>query len=741
MFHYFYKRFITTSCFGDQLWAFWAQPNNSPPRIVGKKWTQLNGWDAGLTVISMPQHDALVCQTIPNSTALGYIPIWYHDDKTSGGTNYLYFRKLTTTCDNAGYNYLISSLPFTVTTAMNNSVIGVDCNADSADLSSLTNGIVVNTDVHDVTIDLRGRTLYYGQGTPAPIGNPSFSDVAFKAMEGNYNITVRNGTLYHDLQQVYLNDPHFAVWAAGVRIAGTPTKPCHDINFENVRLIVKGRNTRAIVVQGNATSPTVYNLDFYGMRIWDSCFAYARRDYWVQQSLFAADYLDRTYPGMDYHFQIRACSTSSFWSGIFMNGDSTVAKVFDNYIMTDARNDLQADTSGSAMTTATECYAIAIHQGSHTGPREGVRIKVYNNTIRSGDNYAGGRGIFVTSSEGMSLTSSDSCIYIYNNDINVHQGYDGNNDNLMGIIAREYWRNVWIESNKVTISGDQDAGTSNYGEFGAGIRVGANGDIAGLEEGLRIVRNHVEGGMIGNWTIGQDPSGPVYMAGLVFDAFCTDGANIRIDSNYFGTDGCPVVFGFYNGCGGLGDNQNGLDNIHQMYADTIAGYGGSVAYTWMTGRTCKLTCNGMGNHPLDPIFISPATYNSVYFNGADNDSFAVGVKATLDITIKDSSLNPINGAIVTAVNGYGNTVLTDTTNTSGKAGGAVVHWWASNGKSGMADDSTGYNNFTITAVSGENNGSGILTVSPTSKAITILLAGGGPPPQPGARRLLKGIHR
>jgi hypothetical protein len=200
--------------------------------------------------------------------------------------------------------------------------------------------------------------------------------------------------------------------------------------------------------------------------------------------------------------------------------------------------------------------------------------------------------IIIGAVEALNNNSVDSSIYVYNNTMNLHQGFDGYAATCIGIIARQDWSHLWFEGNNITVTLDSSRNTPDslsysYGA-GHGIRVSAD---AGTEHDYKLIKNHVVVNVLG----GMAPLFPGYKgygAALAFDAVYPNVPNAVIQNNYWGSNNICAIWGFING--------NGGNMILQ--SDTFAFTGASgTGFDRETFRLSRSTSEDRGRNIKDSI--------------------------------------------------------------------------------------------------------------------------------------------
>lgn len=565
---------------------------------------------------------------------------------------------------------------------------------------------------HDVVIDLNGKTIYWGLDGSTPIGS-SFpnGDMAFKMSGGGlYNIFIKNGTVLHNPPPESTIATH-PLWAKGVRFGNN----VHDVHFENVYFKVVGRNSQIAV----KASLNVYNISFKNC-IWESRMTALRdRTLWIENSTIAmSEFNSINYPDFKYHVLLEACSTvNSYWTNVYLQGDSLVGIVKDCYLMTDARND---NPNTSPPYNATECYALSLRIGG--GGLGGAKVKILNNMIRSGNSYAGGRGIFLSGLDGISM-HPDSCIYIYGNDIDVHQGFDGQFKTQIGIICREDWSRVWIENNKITVSSSVNMGSS-YGDGEmSGLRLTMNtGDY------FIFKNNHVKVQIL-------DPlSGNLISRGacIISDESELNRTDIVIEDNILESNICLVRYGGVNNSGGFFDQKNNTYRYlngapyQSGFWSFNMGRPGSSDAAWEAGGHI---IDGNFDEYLDTL---------IYMDDSEEQRHRLWLQVTLKIKVMDPFNYPFVGARVEIKNNYNQSFVAFTDN-EGVATHRVTYWYEANTAGGQ--DSLLFNPFNLYISYGELSTNAQVIINSKNKEFNFNLGGNNQDVTPPNRIIdLKGLE-
>lgn len=721
-------------------------------------------------------------------------------------------------CISLNATITITSLPYTVTTSNETYILA------GTSLSSTTNGIIIGNGIHDVIIDFDGDTLFFGTGgsqslSGIQLGGSSYTNYA-------YNITIKDGFIIQNSPDTAVSNIHNNLRGRAIYLSS-----CHDVVIDNILFVVKGRNCRVMYGSGQTGIggyALQYNIEIKNCISYDSLTSFTRRDYWDEQSTYAFEELNYTTPGMNYHYYIHNCSTAvNYWGGVYFNGCSSFVRVEDNYIYTDARNLLTADTlrtcslayygtedtivgyacsntrvgvidsirawlrnSGGTyawkamiydtlnnllatsstvlvssaygfqrksfpfspslsvtsgrryklciwaqaggdtvgvmsnegntdsifrqvltygvspnpfvpnsdlkinglrrasisayghtigspestfifgetsvltapMTTATECYALATRVSDVTALRnkEGIIARFIRNTIRSGNNYMGGRGIFIAGANGRNYNYIDSCIYVYGNNIIVHQGYDYYTTNLIGLLLRESWGHVIIDSNFVTCIGiDGNGVDTSYGRgpmsaFRLTTSTIGLADSAFCEGNLKVTRNTFDTYYEGNWTENIGTTSGTFGAALLLDDYRPEVQNVFFSNNIWKSASICIRWGFGNGDGGSVLLNNDTFSFHN---DT-----GSYAMYLGYGATHYDSKNNIINNCW---FKDGALVTDVLCSDAELDSMQVEIQYTISIYVVGNNALPVANAEVKIINNYNNQVAVGSTGIDG----------------------------------------------------------------------------
>lgn len=585
-------------------------------------------------------------------------------------------------------------------------------------------GIYFESGAHDIVIDGGNDTLRWGV---AGIASDTSNDgggrgqwgLSFRSA-GAYNITLKNIVFDHGLPQNLADSAIFNAWACAIRGGAGVV----NLTIQNCDFKVKGRNSK--IMYWNGSGANNYNIEIADCIFRDSMHSFYRRDMWDQQSMLALtenNGIDELYSiPFEFHFKIHGCSVvTAFWTNVHLQGDSTVAEIYSNYWQSDGWNLLQNTVPG-IYDNCTENYCLAIRQSSAHGVGEGNRIKVYSNTIRSGSAHAGSRGIFISGVDGINYNYADSCVAIFDNDIQTHGGWDGYVAFHDAVRIRDDWSHLRITGNTIKNTGYATPPDSSYSDGPHGvIRLTEN-----TGSHLYMKHNTIIGAMEDAFTFdernGEDGVG---ISCIVTDECDNQSEAIHVDSNRFITNNMVFDMGFGNGQGGSFTSLIG--NTFEFYEGQSSN--NSQQYIWYSGLSWSNTENSFYSYLTDCIYDSSWEETHLYLSDAQSDSLQIGLKSTVVVTVVDGAADPVAGATVTITDAYAHEVASGTTNGAGQFSATLKHYELFNATWGVAD-STAFNPFVFHAEYGVDSDDSTYTVASDAKAVTLTLGSVVAPPTP-----------
>lgn len=748
-----------------RLVLFYTKDNStsSMDRTLCMRWwdNTANTW-SNEAVVSRLSHCLNVStpQIVP--TSHGDVAYFMYSGMSSrNGSNYYYMEaaRVTFTTTSSTIN-ITPSTPLPYTCASSNTTYNITGN-----LTATGDGIYIGDGVNNIVIEGNNYTLSFGTaGTTYPtIATTGPYGIRTSSGTPSYNVTIRNLKVWHSPPTAVdgtpgpiWTDPTLLSRALAFRWAAGGT---HDYRIENCDFKVIGRNTW--IMYADNSSPVVgrghYNNDMVNCVWRDSMAAFIRRDYWDEQTMIN---LKNNNVGksrnsdMEYHWKFEGCSTAvAFWSNVHLEGDSTVAIFDNNRWFTDGWNRLNGTAiAHPTMTTATENYGIALRQADDARA-EGVRIKINNNRFDVGTEHSGGRGIFVAGVEGINYNFEDSCISITNNLIRVHQGFDGYATTVKGIIFRERFGAARVLNNTIDMPLYYGSAPGpSYGPgWASGIEITAN---PGYE--LLVKGNKISVYFVGAFTppsLHSDPGAyPISFVETWMDSIPSATISsvvckynythsIKVDSNRLITNHVFFRYGASNGPAG----------DPQTIGDTLEYYGGTSPNNTTTFAVMKQYSDDQSYTPAGAS-ASDSTFlqDMVIVNGVDETRFSMseteprrmsmGAKATMTVTVRNSSNALVSGATVTITDRYGLTKASGTTNGSGIYSATLPYYQQFGGTIGTTPDST-YNPYVVGAsYPAAGSTSSNLTLTASNKTLTLYLGSTPETPAEPRTKITGGVH-
>lgn len=484
----------------------------------------------------------------------------------------------------------------------------------------------------------------------------------------------------------------------------------HDVLLKDVSCDIGGDNARTIKGRGEWN---VYNVEIDGGTYSSACTGYTNRCNFDAAVMFFDDLRDETDAGFLYHVYIHDVTiTDGPHVGIAILGRTApgpeynqgIAWIDNNTIQTDAQNDFYSSYSGTCL-SSTNPYGVFFR---HVG----VGSRIYGNTITSGTDHGGSRGIIVERGKG---TVADP-ILVRKNTVNVHEGPNvefGDGLPVHGLRLRYFNEYVLADSNTFTVAADSDAGTAHTGPKAQAMRISPDKDYTNI-----TLRNNMVTATANDASVEE-------AAAMVLDyAKYTDA--IYMYNNNLTSSAVIYQFGNWN-------DQVNNGNLF-VEGDTIQFGGIDAGYkTFQLGWLCNDWVTH-GNVIQDVSYQGGTSLDDVTFTCGGTGTYDIKITRTLDLYAKGGNGLPVVGATITAENAYGATVYSETTNYYGKASGTVTYYYESNTWS----DSAAFNDFTLTASYGSDQDVNTFTVGYTAAGgtDTLLLANTdgtgewGEPPSP-----------
>jgi len=522
----------------------------------------------------------------------------------------------------------------------------------SSKLRSSGSGITLEAlyanEIHDVVVNLGNDTISFGEGGGASnygirtIGTGSYYP---------YDIKIVGGHILHNPSNSTANNNRC------LSIRG------NAILVEDVNAVVRGYNGMVYEAKG----PHVYDLEIRGGRFRSEVTGFdSRCDF--DAPVIKINHIENgmlTANGATDHLEVNGVVIDGGpHVGILVYaeaGDYGTVKIHDCSIMTDMRNDFYPTYSGICYSAA-NAYGIfvsAVYPGT----------EIYNNTITSGTEYGGNRGIYV----GVGYGTADNPIRIYGNYVDVHEGPGvemGDQNPAHGLRIRYRPQYIDVFNNTFICTGDNDPNTTSYGIGVHPVRLSTNssGTHVTIRNNIIEARSLSSSGVQCNGVTfdGIDYPNTFFLEGNVIRSAGTIYKYGEIGTQSNGPTGVSIV----------GDTVSFLPNP----INPVTYYLGHLSNNWICTQ----------NKACDVVYLGDAAFNDITFSSDTDTPRDILIQETVDLTVIGNNGLVVTGADVTVRNNRGQT-FTGVSNNMGKFSRVVNMWY----ESSSAPDTTNYNNFFI----------------------------------------------
>ncbi len=580
-----------------------------------------------------------------------------------------------------GAQRTITSVPYTISTSNDTLVF-------SGNLTAQGNGIVISPGVHDIYIRGRGDTLIFSAG-----GNNSVYGIDIGTGSSNrpYNIKIDSLTI---IQSSSAGD-----YCRGIRLNGV-----HDVRIYDCNVHVKGFD--CIGIGHTSTTFRSYNVEIRGGNWTSFVNSFSNR---CQNSAAVMQLGYGEIGAGDYNYWVHNVEIDSCpHTGILVYDKAFV----DSCVLWgNAHNDNYTRPSGNVCFSADNPYMIGL------GFAQPGSRATYN-TIRTRDMHEGGRGIIVSAADG----SAQNPVVIAYNDIRVSNGPsddDGQRPATRGIRLREgepgqmpFLKHVHVHDNYVEVHADTLSSTTHIGTEAAAFQgmnfYDATTDIK-VYNNTFIALADTTGGFSDGW-------GGVY-------ASATDGESAGTDlvsyNNHYVSNGSCIGLSAIGPNAGVGNWQFVGDTLDWRSPGFVNGYGwrGIVG----VGFAGTMAVNNVVRDVVYIGYDGGLDSNAMNFSGGGTKDMLH--QKTLKVYVYGNNSLPVPGSSVWAVNNYGDTVLSGTTNAQGFVAGVVNYdydLWT-----GLTHFDSVFNDFTLKARMSGDSVSIAHTVTAMSSAPILVLSGTG----------------
>ncbi len=548
-----------------------------------------------------------------------------------------------------------------------------------------TTGSGINCSTKDtVFINLDTDTLIFGTGASA-----GAYGINLAGSSGNPTtaIKIRGGLIMNDS----------TTYPVGQNCIAFDAVYGHNFNIDSVSCKIWGDGGHCISGLGTLV-PGFYDVTIRGGHYWNNCDEYTSRCSYDGAAIHIEQRFALT-DSSELNYNIKVVDVTIHQSpgqGIAVAGKVPVFPDYPDFgkptiivdscnITCDVKNDKYTYPTGYPCLGAGNGYGVLL---SYCGDSSKVRW----NTIQSGSERWGSRGVALENCDGGWSGDEELYVECAYNIIDVHEGpepYGGEDNPSHGIRIRpldnQVSQNIWVHHNNITVTGNSTTGYDGYSNYCYGIRSSiAKEWFVGNDTCAKYIieNNHVV--MLTDGTPGAIPE----LSAFAFDyhrAYSGD-TTIKVRYNYFESQGWCVSYGSisydYGDYGRLyQDTLNLVDCIPS--SDTAAIYFDNKASSSSPG--CEVwDCVWLNSATdLNGVPTTVATYDVTYFEQA---RFAI-------IGSNDSLVSQVD---LFLYNDYGQLVGTFSTGDSGIGSIKVEYQYLESG----ASDSlwSGFNDFYVKAI-------------------------------------------
>jgi hypothetical protein len=609
-----------------------------------------------------------------------------------------------------GGQLVISSLPDTIYQTQHTANAVDTIELAGTKISSATSGLVLTgtsgnplngwyiklgTDTIEFATDSLGLdTAYNLDGSIRAVRSHSSTGLRIVGHVGSAapiysrNITVEGGTI---ICKAYNRDDSIASYNNVCLSIGA-----QDVYVHNTNMIADGWNGKCLIGDG-------YDVEIDGGTYSSNVTHYTSRCQFDAIMVNFGGTFDPAVANIQpepytYNFKIHGVSMSGIpHMGIRYDGGSGttygICHIYNNTINVDERNYTYTVPSGTCASAA-NAYGIGVQ---YAGPGS----TIHDNIITSGTTYGGGRGILFDRMRGTTANP----VLVYNNSIDVHEGpcveYGENSVESHALRIRQGCHHMRIYDNDITITGDNNVATPSYGKSVAAIRYTFETTDTATEH-LTGTYNIIEN----NHFKAKALNSGVTAYGVCFDAVTVLDTTLVFRYNKIESNNILVKYGEIN------EGAKGIT----LYKDTLKFFAPLFSpQTYHVGHLCNnFDCSG--NIARDNIYQGGASDTNIIISCASQGTMDFGLQKTLLIKVQGNNGLPVTGASVLVTNNYKQTVNRYTTG-NGSVSIAPTYWWESR----AANDSLGFNNFSIKVKKDKDSTLGTINISAGTLPMTFTL--------------------
>ena len=575
----------------------------------------------------------------------------------------------------------------------------------NGNITTTGTAIIINSGVNRIRFNGNNDTIFFGTGN----GNVT-SGLAFQLWSNVTDLHFQNVTFYHNPSDSSADSTY------AFRLISNNSK---RIRFDTCNFHVFGKRdsstageAQAVSDQGNA-GLNQQSVMFFGGKMTTTIWGYENRMHEDGFTVVLKAGLDLVDHDSIYNYIFHDVNVEGV-GGLSVEGRTWVSACS---ISVDAQNLRYQYPSGDSYKGCANQAGIA--SGDASAPSRWT-----NNYIIAGyDKQGMDEGIILDGACRFSaVTNEDSVVQIDSNYINVHFRSDpayGISLYAKPTTFRYGNKDVWVHHNTFILEVGDTNSDSAWGPNGWLLKYNASPNVSGAHQAdsnLTYENNYHETvPKTATLTMGQQE-----FSGITFNVDDDGDSAEYVPSNY------DVVFRYnyiktpqrgYS----FGSTDGSCQHMQAVYGDTIDFF---VSDASIEHYTIAIDPSGHGvgnlgyyNYVQDVVYVGTGEPDSLIWLYSGYTTLSAGLKRTLTIYVKGYDENPMNGADVWAVNAYGDTVVSTTTNESGIATGIVKYWDIYSDFT----DSTAYNDFILGAQKSGDTTTTVFTVGWDTHTDTLAL--------------------
>ena len=614
---------------------------------------------------------------------------------------------ILSTVAQGAYNHVVisvDSLPYTATER--------DSITFTGNLSTTGNALIISYD--SIFVNFDGDTLEFGAESGGVYPDSTIGIIINGEAEF---VTLKGGSLIHG-GGTGAGD---SSWNnTGILISNVQGVLLDSMNFE-----LYGWNGRVV----NGEDGDVYNLEISGCHFIHHLDGFTSRCAFDATTILVSGIYGAIDEG-DYNLKLHDTVIDCWHGAVFTKG---LNYIYDCSLLVDAKNDLYSYPSGQQCWTSGSAGGITFYGQFATESGS----EIYDNIIVAGiDNEGMDNALSLSYVNG----TAEDPVLVYNNLFKVNRGaedYEGPPTEFFGGRTGKCFKSRW--SNKhinyynndhyVYTHSDSGAHAAAYGLIGEAAEFTAVQDEGQFPDSFFAVYNNLF------WSEALDDAEHVAQSAVgarigLWDSTKLAGYNWRSAGNTWQNNAIhSSLIGYDVGQGDAGSASNFLAEGDSVYLINNGVFDSTDYITYEVGDFDGSCFNNGFRNLVYGDSVDPFKVN---WDSPETGSHDMYLEREYEITVDDTLGNPIEDAIVWAINDYGDTAFIDTSNASGLATGIAKYFHAGDDFT----DSTAYNDFTLKALLDTDSAEVTHTLAWDNYDTTIVLGTAVEAPAPSSGSLI-----